>query len=204
MSDRRAHWDATYAAKGAGHVSWYQPNPKRSMAWIEAAAPRHAAAIIDIGGGASQLLDQLIAAGYTDLTVLDVSQVALSLTKARLGEDCRKVSWIVSDVTCWIPPRRWAVWHDRAVFHFLTDSAAQEAYIDALKGATAKGSAVIIAAFAPNGPQQCSGLAVQRYSSSTLAARLGSEFVLYNEALEQHHTPFGTTQEFIYAAFRRA
>jgi trans-aconitate methyltransferase len=177
--------------------------PERSLDWIKAAAPDHAAAIIDVGGGASRLTDHLLAADYADLTVLDISEVALSRTKARLGADADKVSWIVSDVTEWTAQRRWNVWHDRAVFHFLTDSALQDAYVRALVAGTAPGATVIMAAFAPNGPERCSGLPVQRYSPAELAARLGGEFVLTGEAAERHHTPFGTTQEFAYALFRR-
>jgi hypothetical protein len=203
MADRRAHWDGTYTAKGETEVSWYQPVPERSLDWIKAAAPDHAAAIIDVGGGASRLTDHLLAADYADLTVLDISEVALSRTKARLGADADKVSWIVSDVTEWTAQRRWNVWHDRAVFHFLTDSALQDAYVRALVAGTAPGATVIMAAFAPNGPERCSGLPVQRYSPAELAARLGGEFVLTGEAAERHHTPFGTTQEFAYALFRR-
>ncbi len=203
MTDRRAHWDDTYTAKAETQVSWYQPNPERSLALIEAASPNRSASIIDVGGGASRLVDELLAAGYLDLTVLDLSQVSLDRSKVRLGALACKVSWIVSDITQWQPQRTWDVWHDRAVFHFLTDSGAQNAYLAALERGTKTGSAVIVATFALNGPERCSGLPVQRYSPATLAARLGSHFRLYAEAAETHPTPFGTTQEFSYAAFRR-
>ena len=203
MIDRQKHWNDTYSAKAENQVSWFQVNPERSLELIIAAAPAHNAPIIDIGGGASRLADTLLALGYGDLTVLDIAETGLSRSKARLGAQAKKISWIVADVTTWQPPRRWQVWHDRAVFHFLTEPAAQDAYIAALKRGTATGSSIIMATFALNGPERCSGLPVQRYSPATLAQRLGAEFVLYAESDESHATPFGTMQEFQYAAFRR-
>ena len=202
MTDRRAHWDQTYTAKDDTKVSWHQPNPERSLALIKSAGPS-SASVIDVGGGASRLTDALLAEGYRDLTVLDISQAALDRTKARLGDLARKVTWIAADITEWRPTRTWDVWHDRAVFHFLTDSASQDAYIAALKRATVPGSAAIMASFALEGPERCSGLPVQRYSPQTLAARLGPDFQLYAGEAETHRTPFGTTQAFSYAAFRR-
>ena len=202
MTDRRAHWDQTYTAKDDTQVSWHQPNPERSLALIKSAAPS-SASVIDVGGGASRLTDALLAEGYRDLTVLDISQAALERTKARLGDLARMVTWIAADITEWRPMRTWDIWHDRAVFHFLTDAASQDAYIAALKQATVPGSAAIMASFALEGPERCSGLPVQRYSPQTLAARLGPDFQLYAEEAETHRTPFGTTQAFSYAAFRR-
>jgi len=203
MTDTRTHWDKTYTAKAETQVSWYQANPQRSLDLIRSAVPNLSTSIIDIGGGASRLVDALLAGGYSDLTVLDVSEVALDRSKARLGMQADRVSWIVADITAWQPARTWNVWHDRAVFHFLTDPGAQDAYIAALKRGTVPASVVIMATFALNGPERCSGLPVQRYSPTTLAARLGPDFKLYAEAAETHSTPFGTTQEFAYAAFRR-
>jgi nucleoside-diphosphate-sugar epimerase len=199
----RAHWDNTYSTKSDTQVSWYQPVPERSLALVTSAAPDHSAAIIDIGGGASRLVDRLVDGGYGDITVLDVSEVALGRARDRLGASAEKVDWIIADITRWQPKRTWDVWHDRAVFHFLTDRAAQDAYIAALTNATKVGSAVIMATFALNGPERCSGLPVQRYSAQTLAVRLGPGFSLYADETETHPTPFGTTQEFSYAAFRR-
>lgn len=200
MTDRRDHWDHTYTVKSDTAVSWYQDVPERSLALI-----RHAGkgSVIDIGGGASRLVDRLLAEGYADLTVLDISDVALSRSKKRLGGEAGKVSWIVADITGWKPERQWDVWHDRAVFHFLTDPAAQDAYVAALKTGTRPGSSVVISTFALSGPEKCSGLPVQRYSAGTLAARLGSGFELQIQEAETHPTPFGTTQDFTYAAFRR-
>jgi len=203
MVDRQTHWNDTYSAKADNQVSWFQVRPERSLELIAAAAPDRAAPIIDIGGGASRLADTLLGLGYSDITVLDIAATGLSRTKARLGAQADKLSWIVADVTQWQPSRIWQVWHDRAVFHFLTEAEAQDAYIAALKRGTAAGSSVIIATFALNGPERCSGLSVQRYSPATLATRLGADFALYAESEESHATPFGTTQPFQYAAFRR-
>ncbi|HEX3485008.1 MAG TPA: class I SAM-dependent methyltransferase [Micropepsaceae bacterium] len=204
MTDRRTHWDDTYTAKADSQVSWYQPHPDRSLALIRSAARDPAAAIIDVGGGASRLVDALISEGYSDVTVLDISKVALEHAKARLKGLAGQVSWIVADITQWQPERNWDIWHDRAVFHFLTDAASQDAYIAALRQGTLPGAAVIMATFALAGPERCSGLPVQRYSPATLAARLGPDFTLQAEAVEMHPTPFGTTQEFAYTAFQRA
>lgn len=203
MADRQQHWDTTYASKPETGVSWFQSDPALSFRWIKEAAPDHSANIIDIGGGASRLADRLITEGYSNLTVLDISGVALSRTRERVGSAANKVNWITADVTAWIPAQKWDVWHDRAVFHFLTENSTQAAYIAALRSGTKEGSAVIMATFAPSGPEKCSGLAVQRYDAQSLAARLGRDFYLYAETGERHETPFGTTQDFIYAAFRR-
>ncbi len=203
MTEWREHWNNTYAAKVDASVSWYQADPLVSLRLIRSAASDHSTPIIDVGGGASRLIDRLIGEGYSDLTVLDISEVALARSKTRLGELSRKVSWIVCDVTEWKPHRSYAVWHDRAVFHFLTDTPSQDAYIRALTEGTMTGSAVMIATFAPTGPERCSGLPVERYSAARLAARLGAKFQLYDEVHETHQTPFGTAQEFVYAAFRR-
>ncbi len=203
MTDTRTHWDTTYSTKTETQVSWYQASPQRSLEMIKSAAPNRSSSIIDIGGGASRLVDELLADGYSDLTVMDISEVALDRSKTRLGASSSRVSWIVANITQWQPPRTWNLWHDRAVFHFLTNASDQNAYISALRHGTASGSAVIMATFALNGPERCSGLPVQRYSPATLAARLGPNFMLYAEAAETHPTPFGTTQEFAYAAFKR-
>jgi 2-polyprenyl-3-methyl-5-hydroxy-6-metoxy-1,4-benzoquinol methylase len=202
MTDDQTHWNDTYSSKG-DNVSWYQPPSSRSLELIRSAAPMHNASIIDIGAGASRLADSLLTAGYTDVTLLDISEIALDRTRDRLGEAASKVRWIVADISQWKPSRTWDVWHDRAVFHFLIDHAAQDSYIAALKQATRPGSTAILSTFALTGPEKCSGLPVQRYSAETLSARLGSDFELVTQEAEQHHTPFGTTQDFIYAGFRR-
>lgn len=184
-------------------MSWFQARPTLSLRLIEKVAVAKAAPIIDVGGGASRLADALLEDGYTDLTVLDISDNALARAKARLGSKAEKIGWIAADVTEWRPERHWHIWHDRAVFHFLITEEAQTAYLEALKQATVSGSSAIIATFALTGPEKCSGLPVKRYSARALADRLGEEFVLYDSAEERHQTPFGTTQDFTYAAFRR-
>ena len=199
--DRKPHWNAAYTAKADDQVSWFQQMPTRSLAMIAKVAP--VGSVIDVGGGASRLVDALLDAGRDDVTVLDISQAALDRTKVRLGDRATKVTWICTDITEWRPDRTWDVWHDRAVFHFLTDAASQDTYIKALTAATHPGSAVILSTFALTGPERCSGLPVQRYSPASLAARLGSGFVLEDEALEAHVTPWAAIQDFAYAAFRR-
>ena len=199
--ERRAHWDAAYAAKAEDQVSWFQAVPARSLAMIEKAAP--VGSVIDVGGGASRLTDALLEMGRDDITVLDISQVALDRAKARLGGKAARVGWICADVTQWKPARTWDLWHDRAVFHFLTEVDTQDAYIKALTAATHPASAIILSTFAPTGPERCSGLPVQRYSPAGLATRLGQAFVLEDQALETHVTPWGAIQDFSYAAFRR-
>lgn len=203
MSGTRSHWEEVYTTKAETAVSWYQPHSARSLALITSAAPDHSAAIVDIGGGASRLVDDLIARGYTDLTVLDVAEAALAKSRVRLGRDAGKVDWVVADITTWQPPRIYDVWHDRAVFHFLTEPTLQDAYLSALRAGTSIGSTVIMATFALDGPDKCSGLPVQRYSPATLAARLGPIFRLTHEAEDAHKTPWGSEQRFSYAAFHR-
>ncbi|MSO65073.1 MAG: class I SAM-dependent methyltransferase [Alphaproteobacteria bacterium] len=203
MTDWQAHWDRTYSTKAVDAVSWYQAHPERSLALIRRFAPDPATPIIDVGGGASRLIDLLVEAGYGDLAVLDVSRVAVDRARARLGAGADRVHWIVADVGAWTPPRRWQLWHDRAVFHFFTETPMQEAYLAVLAGATAPGATVILATFALDGPERCSGLPVQRYSAATLAPRLGPGYALLADAREVHETPAHARQNFIYAVFHR-
>lgn len=203
MSGTRSHWEKVYTTKAETAVSWYQPHSLRSLELISGAATDPAAAIVDIGGGASRLVDDLLARGYTDLTILDLSEAALAKSRLRLGRDAGKVAWVVADIIAWHPPRTYDVWHDRAVFHFLTGMETQAAYLAALRVGTAVGSTVIMATFALDGPESCSGLPVQRYSPETLASRLGPAFSLTQRAEESHETPWGSRQKFCYAAFRR-
>lgn len=202
MADVRDHWTNVYTAKAETDVSWYRPHSERSLAYIAAtAAP--ADPVIDVGGGASTLVDDLLARGFADVTVLDVAETALAKSKARLGREAAKVSWIAADITTWRPPRRYRVWHDRAVFHFLTGDCEQAAYIVALEAGTAPAATVVMATFALDGPEKCSGLPVQRYSPQTLAARLGPRFTLIDSRQESHHTPWNAEQKFSYAVLRR-
>jgi len=197
------HWDAVYATKAPSEVSWYQVRPALSLALVHAAASDRSTPIIDIGCGASSLLRELALEGYGDLTGLDASAVAVTDTKARYGDLARRIDWIVADITEWTPARTWRVWHDRAVFHFLIDAAAQDAHVAAMSAALQPGATAIIATFALDGPEKCSGLPVQRYSGATMAERLGAGFRLRSETPERHVTPKGAVQRFTYCVFER-
>jgi len=200
----REHWDAVYAATPAEtDVSWFQDNPVLSLELIEQARPDKDAAIIDIGGGASRLADGLLERGFRRVTVLDISAAALDLAALRLGRRASEVRWIVEDVTEWEPAQRFDIWHDRAAFHFLTGEADRAAYLARLKRALVPGGTAIIATFAPDGPEKCSGLAVQRYDATELAKQLGEEFTLVESRLQDHATPAGARQRFQFAVFRR-
>ncbi|MGY8707203.1 class I SAM-dependent methyltransferase [Bradyrhizobium sp. 18BD] len=203
MSDRTTHWDNVYATKGEAEVSWFQGSPAISLDMIRAANPDHRAAIIDIGGGVSRLVDALLQDGYRDIAVLDLSAKALDAAKKRLGQAASAVDWIVADATAWQPAKIYDVWHDRAAFHFLTDPRDRAAYVERLRSAVAPGGHVIIATFALDGPEKCSGLPVQRHDSASLAAELGPEFELVETRREMHHTPWHSTQAFQFSRFRR-
>lgn len=202
MSCTRSHWEEVYGRKPGKEVSWYRPHLERSLGWIAGLATP-SDAVIDIGAGASTLVDDLLDRGFHDLTVLDVSSAALAVTRARLGDRAGKVFWIEADITAWRSERRYDVWHDRAVFHFMTTPVQQEAYVAALRAGTRPGALVVIGTFALDGPDRCSGLPVQRYSPESLAARLGSDFQLLDHARELHRTPWGSDQAFTFAALRR-
>jgi len=197
------HWQDIYSSKPATKVSWYQPEAGRSLAFIRASAPDRLASIIDVGGGASTLVDGLLDDGYTDITVLDVADAGLALARERLGSRANRVTWAVADVTAWAPLRRWHVWHDRAVFHFQVEQKQQDAYIAAITAATAPGSMIILATFALDGPTRCSGLPVKRYSPTMLADQLGSHYRLTTEVPERHRAPSGAEQSFCWAVFQR-
>ncbi|SDI93754.1 Methyltransferase domain-containing protein [Bradyrhizobium sp. Rc2d] len=203
MSDRSAHWDNVYATKGEAEVSWFQSSPTTSLDMIRAANPDHGAAIIDIGGGASRLVDALLQDGYRDIAVLDLSANALDVAKKRLGAAASAVDWIVADATTWRPAKTYDLWHDRAAFHFLTDPRDRAAYVERLRSALAPGGHVIIATFAPDGPERCSGLPVQRHDSASLLAELGAEFELIEARRETHHTPWDSTQAFQFSRFQK-
>ena len=203
MSDRTTHWDNVYATKGEAEVSWFQNSPAISIEMIRAANPDRDADIIDIGGGASRLADALLQDEYRNLTVLDLSANALEAAKKRIGAAAPAVDWIVADVTTWRPVKAYDVWHDRAAFHFLTDPRDRAAYVERLRSAVAADGHVIIATFAPDGPQTCSGLRVQRYDSTSLSRELGPEFELVETRRDTHHTPWHSTQAFQFSRFRR-
>lgn len=199
--ERKQHWDEVYVQKAEEAVSWFQSRPGISLDIIAVAGLRKSDAIIDVGGGASRLADGLLAEGYSDVTVLDIAAAALQKDRDRLGTNADKVRWIAADITAWKPPRRYRLWHDRAVFHFLTEAADRLAYRHALEAALRPGGTAIIASFAPDGPERCSGLLVQRYSPDTLAAELGPAFRLLERREEDHTTPAGKLQHFQYSVF---
>ncbi|MCG2629814.1 class I SAM-dependent methyltransferase [Bradyrhizobium sp. WYCCWR 13023] len=203
MSDRTTHWQNVYATKGETEVSWFQDNPAISLEMIRAASPDHTVGIIDIGGGASRLVDALLQDGYRDIAVLDLSANALDAAKTRIGTAASAVDWIVADATSWRPARTWDVWHDRAAFHFLTDPHDRAAYVERLRSAVAPSGHVIIATFAPDGPEKCSGLPVQRHDSASLSSELGPGFELVETRSETHQTPWQSTQAFQFSRFRR-
>ena len=202
--DRRTHWEEVYRTKQPTDVSWYQADPARSLALIAAAGLDPTDPIIDVGGGASLLVDRLLALGYRDLTVLEIAAPALDLVRRRLGPSAEHVTLIQADVTAFVPTRQYALWHDRAVFHFLTEAADRQAYFRALKAALRPAGHAIIATFALDGPPRCSGLDVVRYDVARLAAELGPSFNLVQLEHEQHVTPTERVQSFQYCWFTAA
>jgi 2-polyprenyl-3-methyl-5-hydroxy-6-metoxy-1,4-benzoquinol methylase len=200
---RSAHWENVYATKGEDEVSWFQENPAPSLELIATARLTPEAAIIDIGGGASRLVDGLLARGFQNVTVLDLSQSALGVAKARLGHAADRVRWVATDVTTWEPPHTYDLWHDRAAFHFLTEHASRSAYVDRLKKALKPAGHVVIGTFAPDGPERCSGLPITRHDAVSLAATLGAEFELIDSRRHEHVTPWGSPQQFQFSIFRR-
>ncbi len=201
--DRKGHWQGVYTARAETEVSWFQTTPAPSLDLLRLAGADRYSAIVDIGGGASLLVDHLLAEGFRDLTVLDLSQAALDKTRARLGEAAAGVAWIAGDATEWTPPKAYDVWHDRAAFHFLTEAADRAAYIERLRRALRVGGAAIFGTFAPDGPEKCSGLPVMRHDAASLAAALGPGFELVDERRHDHRTPAGATQKFQFSTFRR-
>ena len=201
--DRRAHWERVYRGKQPTETSWYQAEPALSLELIGNGGVGPGDGLIDVGGGASLLVDHLLARGYGDVTVLDLSAEALQHARRRLGPDAQRVAWIVADVTEFVPTRTFALWHDRAAFHFLTDPADRWRYVQVLEAALEPGGQAIIAAFAPDGPERCSGLDIVRYDADTLGAALGGGFRLLEERRESHRTPQGREQRFGFYRFLR-
>lgn len=202
-SDARRHWQGIYAGKSAPSVSWYQDTPRTSLDLIHETGLGHDAAIVDVGGGASTLVDHLLAEGFTRLSVLDIASAGLEQARVRLGAKADKVLWLTEDATTWRPGATFDLWHDRAVFHFLTDPSDRAGYRAALGNALRPGGWVILATFALDGPEKCSGLPVVRYSPETLSAELGPDFALLDVRSEAHMTPGGASQSFVYGLFRK-
>lgn len=197
------HWDSVYRRKGVDEVSWYRPHLDRSLRFIEAAGLASDAPILDVGGGASTLVDDLLARGYDYVSVLDLSASAIAATQARLGPRAGRVRWLVGDVLeLALPDHGIAFWHDRAVFHFLTDEAARRRYVEVVRRTLAPGGHIVIATFGPSGPETCSGLPVARYSADGIHAQFGGQFRKAGSETEMHRTPWGSEQEFVYCYCR--
>lgn len=200
---RQDHWQRTYGAKADQEVSWHQESPEPSLALVTAAAASPASPIIDIGGGTSYLVDHLVRRGYGRVSVLDISSSALARARERLAAQAVKVHWIAADIATWRPTELYEVWHDRATFHFMVTEADRSAYLARLRQALAPGGHAIIATFALDGPQTCSGLPVMRYDAESLAAMLGQEFMRVSSMSHLHRTPWGSVQPFQFSVFRR-
>lgn len=203
--DRKQHWDQVYNSRTSDSVSWFQEHAAQSLRLIRNTGLGKDAAIIDVGGGDSRLVDDLAAEGYTDLTVLDLSSTALALARQRLGKYADAVNWMEGDITrAEFPECRFDIWHDRAVFHFLTEPADRHAYVKRVMQAVRPGGHVIIATFAEDGPEKCSGLPVMKYQPETLHAQFGEAFLLVEHEKEAHRTPFGVVQQFVYCYCRKS
>ncbi len=200
----KEHWEKVYETKSTDAVSWFQPHADLSLDLIRGTGAGKDAAIIDVGGGASTLVDDLLAEGRSDLTVLDLSGAALKAARERLGEKEKLVRWIEADITqADLPANRYDIWHDRAVFHFLTTPEQRAAYVQTVFRSVKPGGHVIVATFAEDGPEKCSGLPVMRYRADELHDEFGESFTLLEHKREAHHTPSGTVQQFVYCYCRR-
>jgi len=201
--DKKDHWEKVYGTKSPDAVSWFAPHLETSLNLIHEAAQDKAASIIDIGGGEATLVDDLLAEGFTDLSVLDISQRAVDVARGRIGKNADQVHWYCADITqATLPQNYFNVWHDRAVFHFLTDAAQREIYVKQVMRSVKHGGYVIMSTFGPEGPEKCSGLDVVRYDAEHLHGQFGKTFKLINSTTEVHNTPMGTTQQFLYCFCR--
>ena len=203
QAKRKEHWEAVYQSKGETEVSWYQTEPHLSLELITSVAPTRDGRIIDVGGGASVLVDRLLDIPFKEIAVLDISETAPGKARARLGERAKRVRWVVAEVTEAPDLGTFDIWHDRAVFHFLTDAADRRKYVALARQTVPRGGHLIVASFADDGPKRCSDLNVCRYNAETMAAELGEGFSLVREAAETHTTPWGSTQSFFYGVFQR-
>lgn len=201
--DKQIHWEGVYSTKAPTEVSWFCAHLETPLSLIECVVRDRSSSIIDVGGGESTLVDDLIARGYSRITVMDISGTAIEHAKKRLGPAALGVTWLVADIIqADLPPLSYDVWHDRAVFHFLTEPNQRLAYIRHVSSAVKPGGHVVIGTFGPEGPTKCSGLEVMRYDGASLQAEFGPRFHLLESSIEPHCTPFGTTQQFLYCCFR--
>jgi SAM-dependent methyltransferase len=199
----REHWEAVYERKPADQVSWYRPHLEQSLGFIDTAGLAPDAAIIDVGGGAATLVDDLLARGHSNVTVLDVSPRAIDAARVRLGSRAERVHWLAADITAVeLPPAAYDFWHDRAVFHFLRDEADRRRYVAAVRRSVKPGGHVLVATFGPEGPTKCSGLDIVRYGADELHAAFGADFQKVGSATEVHTTPWGSEQQFVYCYCR--
>jgi ubiquinone/menaquinone biosynthesis C-methylase UbiE len=199
----RSHWEEVHATKKPEQVSWFRPHLERSLELIERAAPDRGASILDVGAGQSTLVDDLLGLGYENITVLEISQVALNALKERVGRAGRAIQWICGDVTeAVLPEASFDLWHDRAVFHFLTEAGQRRAYVERVKRVLKPGGSLIVSTFGPSGPERCSGLAAMRYDASSLGSEFGEGFRLVESSLELHETPSGAGQQFLSCWYR--
>jgi 2-polyprenyl-3-methyl-5-hydroxy-6-metoxy-1,4-benzoquinol methylase len=199
----QTHWERIYKEKAPDAVSWYRPHLEKSLSLVEQFAPGKSAMIIDVGGGESTLADDLLVRGFENITVLDISQEAIHANRMRLGAASERVSWLTADITqVELDASAYDVWHDRAVFHFLTAESDRVAYVRQVERAVRRGGHVIISTFGPEGPMKCSGLDVVRYDAESLHREFGGHFQLLGSSVELHHTPFGTVQQFLYCHCR--
>lgn len=200
-TERKKHWETIYETKNPDEVSWTQDIPKTSLDFINSFQLPKSVKIIDIGGGDSKLVDYLLDQGYENLTVLDISEKALEKAKIRLGDKAKKINWIVSDITLFEPDTTFDIWHDRATFHFLTSPEQVSKYMEIAKKSVKE--YLIIGTFSENGPKKCSGLDIKQYSEETLTAVLQDNFDKIRCVTEDHKTPFGTTQNFLFCSFKK-
>lgn len=201
---RREHWDHVYRSKEPTQVSWFEPEAAVSLEAVRRSGFEADAAVLDVGAGASRLVDGLLALGYRDITLLDASSVALDLVRDRLGDAALgRVRYVAADITEWVPDRKYPVWHDRAVYHFLVDPADRAAYRRAVAAAVPPGGAVVLGTFALDGPEKCSGLPVQRYSVESLQHEFEDLLRVVESRTEMHTTPSGSTQSFLFVRFVR-
>jgi SAM-dependent methyltransferase len=201
--DDRSHWQRVYAERDPRQVSWYEPTLKSSLALIGEAQLDGDAAILDVGGGASTLASDLLAGGYTDITVADISGSSLDHARAQLGKAADRITWVEADIRKHDFGRRFDLWHDRALFHFMVQPTDRDAYLDTLQRTLRTGGRLLVSTFGPKGPTRCSGLPVARYGATELSQVLGDDFELVTSALEGHRTPSGKEQQFLYAYLRR-
>lgn len=200
---RKEHWENIYCTKQENEVSWFQQYPKTSMSFIELFSLKKDSKIIDIGGGDSHFVDTLLEAGFTNVTVLDISAKAIERAKIRLGKNADKVKWIVSDVTEFVPTEKYDFWHDRAAFHFLTEEAQADKYVEITNKGIAENGILVLGTFSVSGPKKCSGLEIKQYSEESMSGKFEKYFNRVKCITEDHQTPFNTTQNFLFCSFKK-